>query len=326
MPEPARLWRLGLVAFAGAAAFAVRPPALSAQSEDLLALQQQCRGASAQLETVCGEGALALQAGQGMVGLLAAGGGAQIPGAASTFGRRFGGTPRFSLAIRGGIARLGGPDVEGGTLPGGGSSFGYATRVTLAVGLLDGFSVLPTVGGLLSLDVFTDAGLVSLPEGRGFQGGSTSYGVGASLGLLRESFTLPGVTVSVARHGVGDLQLGDRAAGDVIQVDFDPGITSIRGVIGKDLLHLGILAGAGWDRYEGDGTLEVSGVSAVSVSGFTTTRRLYFGGASLNLLLLQLSAEAGWAGGLAPLAARHPGGYDPTGGSLFLSVAGRLTL
>jgi hypothetical protein len=64
----------------------------------------------------------------------------------------------------------------------------------------------------------------------------------------------------------------------------------------------------------------------VSVRDFETTRTLYFGGASLNLLLLQLSTEVGWAGGFDPLAARHPDGYDPTDGSLFFSLAGRLTL
>jgi hypothetical protein len=208
MFDPGRARRLGGILFALIAALLGRAPALDAQNADVVSLQQQCRGTNAQLETLCGEGALALQAGQGMVGLLAAGG-AQIPGAASTFGRRFGGTPRFSLALRGGMARLSGPDVQGGTLAGGGSSSGFTTQATLAVGLLDGFSLLPTVGGLFSLDVFAGAGLLTLPDGRGFQAGRATYGVGASVGLLRESFTLPGVTVSLARRGVGDVQLGD---------------------------------------------------------------------------------------------------------------------
>ena len=195
----------------------------------------------------------------------------------------------------------------------------------LAAGLLDGFSPRPTVGGVLSLDVFAGAGVLFLPEGAGFLGNTTTWGVGANVGLLRESFTLPGITLSAAYRGVGELQLGDRTAGDAIQVVFDPSVTSLRALIGKDLLAFGVLAGVGWDRISSDASLTVAGPGAAS-GDVKSTRPLIFGGASVNLLLVQFSAEGGWAGGFDAVPGRSTSGYDPEDGSLFLSLAGRVTL
>ena len=97
-----------------------------------------------------------------------------------------------------------------------------APQLSLAVGLLDGFSIIPTVGGVLSLDVFATAGTVKLPDSKGFQGGASQLGLGVNVGLLRESFTMPGLSVSVAKRVLGETQLGSRAAGDAIEVRLDP--------------------------------------------------------------------------------------------------------
>jgi hypothetical protein len=233
------------VCFAGLAMLCVRTTSLAAQ-DDVRELAERCAaGPLAGLAETCREGALALQAGHAAVGVVAAGG-AQITGAASTLGRRFGGMPRLSLGLRGGVAFVGTPDVERGLTSGGGSSPAFATQLTLAAGLLDGFSLAPTVGGILSLDAFATASALFLPGARGFDGSVGAWGVGLSLGVLRESFTLPGVTVSLARRNVGEVRLGDRAAGDRLQVDLDPAVTSARALVGKDLLALGVLAGVGW--------------------------------------------------------------------------------
>ncbi len=260
--------------------------------------------------------------------VLAVEGGNPVPGTASTLGMRLATMPRWSLGGRFTVASGTAPDLVNREGTNSRELMPFVLAVDGSVGVLPGWNPASTVGGVGSLDVLYGAAIVPFvaSDDLGAFGG-WSWGAGARVGLLRESFTLPGVTVSVARHGAGDVQLGDRGAGDQIQVDLDPGITSVRALIGKDLLALGILVGVGWDRYAGDATLQVAGASGpVTVSGFEATRRLYFGGASVNLLLLQLSTELGWAGGFDPLAARHPDGYDPTGGSLFLSIAARLTL
>jgi hypothetical protein len=246
-------------------------------------------------------------------------------------GRRFGGTPRISASVRGAFLDADIPDIRGGSPPLAGRALrGLTTQATLALGLLDGFSLIPTVGGVLSLDVLAAAGVVLLPSGPGFRDDPTFWGLGANLGLLRESFTMPGVSVSAAWRHLGELRLGERAAGDAIEVLSSPAVFSVRAVLGKDLLALGVVAGLGWDRYGSDATLVVPGPGGAarqaSADGLSTARMLGFGGVSLSLLVLQLSAEAGWAQGFDAVPGRASGGYDPESGALFLSAAGRLTL
>jgi len=293
-------------------------------------LAVQCGGADPALVEQCREGVLALQAAQSGIGLLAAGG-AQIPGASSTVGRRFGGTPRFSGSLRGGLVRAPLPDVRGGPPPLANRTFlGWGGQGSLALGLFDGFSLIPTIGGVLSVDAFATAGLLLLPGGNGFGGNPVTWGLGANVGLLRESFTMPGVTLSAAYRAVRPVTLGERAAGDVVEVRLDPAVTSVRGVVGKDLLAFGVLAGMGWDRYRSDGTLAVTGPGAATgqttFDGFTSDRTLFFGGLSASFLVLQLSAEAGWARGFGQVSGRARTGYDPGSTTFFLSTAGRLTL
>ena len=304
--------------------------------EDVEELARACGGTSALLGH-CRESALAVQAGQGAVGLAAAGG-SQLPSTASTLGRRFGGTPRFSWSLRGTLAHSDLPDVGGsGAAPWEGEgSPAFGVQGSLALGVFDGFSLLPTVGGLFSLDVLGAAGLLLLPDDQGFQDDPRFFGLGVRVGILRESFTTPGVTVEATRRWVGDLALGDFSAGDRMEADLDPTVTSVRALAGKDLLSLGILAGVGWDRYSSEGELRAEELEenefcaqscpVTPFEGFQSDRLLFFGGAALNLLLLQLSAEGGWAQGFDAPAGRPEGGYDPGDSSLFLSLTARLTL
>ena len=295
--------------------------------EDVASLTERC--APAVLEAVCQEWALTAQAAHADVGLLAAGG-AQLPGASSTLGRRFGGMPRFSWGLRGSLLRgeLPVAGTPATSTPWEGEGYtGLGVHGSLALGLFDGFSPLPTVGGLLSLDVLGSVGYLLLPQGPGFQDDPRYAGAGVRVGLLRESFTLPGVTISAARRWVGEVEV---ASGGVV-ARVDPVVTSVRGVVGKDLLSLGFLAGVGWDRYASDGDLGFpapcpGSCSLTSFEDLRSERVLFFGGASLNLLLLQLSAEGGWARGFEQPEGRSQGGYDPGSGTPFLSLAARLTL
>ena len=52
---------------------------------------------------------------------------------------------------------------------------------------------------------------------------------------------------------------------------------------------------------------------------------MYFAGASLSLLLLQLSLEAGWAGGFERVPGTAGDAFDSGGGSAFGSLAVRFT-
>jgi hypothetical protein len=112
-------------------------------------------------------------------------------------------------------------------------------------------------------------------------------------------------------------------------VELSPSETSLRATVGKDVLSVGVLAGVGKDWYSGSATLqqrEVTGnVISATDNGFGHSRSLVFGGLSLNFLILQVSAEAGWAHGFSAVAGQQGSNFDPAAGTLFGSLALRLT-
>ncbi len=326
-----------LLALATASLAAAAP--LAAQ-DSAPAVADQCATGSPAVGPECLEAMLAFQAVEGLVGL-AGSGGAALPGSSSTLGRRVGSQPRLAAAIRVGGVPGAVPDLQsrtpGGTLSGAQRDvFASVVQGTVSAGLFDGFSPLPTVGGLLSLDVEASAGRVFLPGNEGFDGGTTLLGLGLRLGVLRESFTLPGVTLSVRRRWAEKVSLGspDDPQGTGAAVDVTT--TSLRLTAGKDLLSLGLLGGVGYDRYDADGRIQAAhygspsqggdAFGAADVNGFTTHRTLAFAGVSYTFLVLQLSAEGGWARGFPSVAGREGAAYDPSDGRFFGSLAARLTL
>ena len=100
-------------------------------------------------------------------------------------------------------------------------------------------------------------------------------------------------------------------------------------MVGKDLFAVGLLVGAGWGVYSTAARIGV----ADDLAGYVTvearlkaSRLLFFGGASLNFLVLQLSAEFGWAKGFSAPSGYAGAAFDPTRGSVFGSLAARLTI
>jgi hypothetical protein len=287
-----------------------------AQSAEVLAGQCAAAGGDA---TLCARAAGAGRDLSVYVGALA-GPGPELAGQASTLGRRLGG-PRFGAALR-----VGGLDA---TLPSLAtvsgaeeSRFVPSAQATFALGLFDGFGLLPTVGGLLSLDVVAAGSLLFLPADR-FGGRAQTLSVGARVGILRESFTLPAVTLSVSRRFGSEIRLGDVTAGDQSHVRLVPGITSLRATIGKDLFAFGVLAGVGWDDFSAETTVRASNGSG----GFTShtdvlegSRRTYFGGLSKQVgIFLWLAADVGWVSGFAPVSAGA--GSSPQVGRSFFGSA-----
>ncbi|HSG08483.1 MAG TPA: hypothetical protein VLA36_09000 [Longimicrobiales bacterium] len=311
-----------------AVAFVATSHPLQAQSVD--ALGQRCVALGAPVLR-CTELAVAARSLQGDAGLLA-GLGSEVSGSAGTLGRRLGITPRVSVGARAAFAHLALPDLaDPGTEPSREASFVVpAVHGGVAVGLFDGFSVLPTVGGLLSLDLVGQANVTFLPTGEGFDGRTAGFSVGARVGILRESFTLPGVSVSIARRSLGTVRFGDAAGPGGGAVEVDPTVTSIRATVGKDLLSVGVLLGMGWDRYGGSASvragLEDGAVVQASSTSFENRRTLVFGGASMNFLVLQLSAEAGLARGFGAVNGYRGTPFDAARSTAYGSLAFRLTL
>lgn len=251
-----------------------------------------------------------------------ASGGNPVAGTASTLGKRMAGMPRVSVVIRrvSGSADL--PDGAGA----GGSTGATAWTGDVAVGVLDGLSPMTTVGGLFSLDLLGSVGVVQFPSADGFRSRTpVSWAAGARLGILRESFTMPGVSLSVMNRRTGRLTFGDAALETRdLHVRLDRVSTwSTRAVVGKRLGLFGFTGGFGWDRHSGRGIWRVRAAdgtpTSFSFDSLHARRTLVFGGISWTTLVFNLSAEVGHQSGTAgATGAAANGGW-------FYGLAARLT-
>ena len=302
-----------------------------ASAQDLTPLVMQCAsGGSPELLTSCQSAVLAAQAIRGGIAVTHTTG-AELSGSSSTIGRRLGRTPRVSIDLRLRMARFSMPDILGGGtgVAADNAVNVYGVKGSVAVGVLDGLSLMPTVGGILSLDLLASASLLFLGASDGFLGNEGLISVGGRLGIFRESFNLPGVTVSAMQSFGQQVDWTNAANGE--QIDTDISTTSVRAVIGKDFFTLAVLAGMGWDWDRGEMGVQVPDPAAPGgpgiglLDGLTTRRPVYFAGVSITRLVWTLSVEGGWAGGYDGLAG-YPGVYDPGAITPFVSVAARLTI
>lgn len=272
----------------------------------------------------CYRVALALQAARAGVGLASAGG-ATLPGTNATLGTRTLGAvphvPRVAVVVRGGVTRA--PFYHSDV--GSETTTIRALRAEVGLGLFDGFRVVPSVGRILSVDVTVDGSWLDLPSGGDefcCPSSVKGFGVGVRVGLVGESPSLPGVTVSAGRRWLGDTHAD--FADDPFEFgnagsSFETVVTSVRGTVGRDFLAWGFLGGVGWDRYEGDAELLVPGSGQFEANDVRSERLLFFGGLSFDVLILELSGEAGWARGFDDDRPRR-GDFDPSDSTFWASL------
>jgi len=222
-------------------------------------------------------------------------GAAALPGTATALGRRFGSTPRIALAARMGVVRFDRIDPDRWSSAGRTAGWTPVFGASAGVGVFDGFSVAPTVGGVLGIDLLGDVSTVRLPSGDGFEEASLAWGYGIRVGLLRESFTLPGASLSLMRRSGSAFRL-EGAEG---VLDADVTTTSVRAAIGKELLGFGLSGGVGWDRASAEGTLQANPSGApgptVAFDGEDDTRFVIFGGVTRTFLVTSVGADFGWS-------------------------------
>ncbi len=276
------------------------------------ALWSDCiAGRPSSIHSLCADAALGLQALHGGVGLQMTAGGA-LPASPSTAGHRMERSPRIILDGGGSwstfrhpnLARSGGP----GPTPDKRTHLTGA-RIAAVVGLFDGFSPAPGVGGVLAVDLVGTIQWVRVPSSPATAGSSVGWGGGLRLGVFRESFSLPGVTLSSLFHRAGKLEFGI-TEGDGALATLDPSVTSTRLTVGKDLWPVGLSVGAGWDRYRGEGRIEArsgsSGPGAIlarsSLRKLSMNRRYVFVGANITWIVSQIAAEVTWGRKGSPLA------------------------
>ena len=299
---------------------------VSAQEATVLA--SRCLVVTAQPIDWCEELAVAAHALRAGLSFIDAGG-TDVPGSSSTLGTKLGSVPRFSASLRPTLGRFKSPRVTGSVRSDVDEQTLWVPGVqgTIVLSVANGFSVLPTVGGILALDLVGSASYLKLP-GPEFDGNTGSIGIGARLGLLRESFTMPGLSVSIMHRALGEARYGDSMAGDDAEIEFSLSTTSARAVIGKDLMVMGFFAGVGWDWLRGNMRITAprsGGGDTPAKDGFVDKRTVYFGGTSWSFLILQASVEVGWSSGFGDLPDRT-GRFDPSSRPLFASVALRVTL
>lgn len=332
--------RRKILAVAVAAAGLVLWPAAAVGQEK--ALVQRCSAVAAR-EPVSPDGvrfcnlvAQAIEIAQPVVGLAATGGN-PVPGTASTMGMRLGALPRFSLAARatGVFADL--PPILDFRDRGENGVFVPSLNVDGAIGILSGLSLAPTVGGVGSLDGLLSVGVVPLPGGDdGFRDSPWTVGAGLRLGILRESFTMPGISVTGMYRRVGGFTFGDRDLRmDDSFFDMNMGIWSLRGTVGKRIAFLGLTLGAAYDHYSSDVEFAfrdpegmAPGPIRISVDDFENDRFALFGNVSWTLLILNLVAEFGWQSGADAVPAPLPANidFDAEGSRFFGSLALRLSI
>ncbi|MGB0542714.1 MAG: hypothetical protein ACPGPI_03290 [Longimicrobiales bacterium] len=301
--------------------------AAPAYGQTLAQLTSACVGAGGSAR-LCTGAAVGAQAFQSQVGLLA-GTGVEVPGTATTLGTRVGGGPRLAFSVRAGLVDMTFPDLSDPLVTREGGSIATTIHGRVSAGLFEGIQLMPTVGGFLSLDVFGQASLLFLPEGEGLSEGARSYSAGIRVGVLREGFTVPGVSLSVAKRFPDDL--ARLSAGGPGGFELSSDVTSYRATVGKDLFAVEWLVGLGYEEYDGEVTIDVAntgeqGGRARVTGPVHSDRLMYFGGASTTFgIVLTLSVEAGWAEGFDAVSG-WDGPHDPTSSTLFGGLSARLTL
>ncbi|MEX2529566.1 MAG: hypothetical protein WD960_02240 [Gemmatimonadota bacterium] len=315
--------RSGLLA--GALSLALLPllpgtGAIAAQS-GARALATACaQSGGAGVADACADGALAAHALMGGLGLLSAAGGA-IPVSPSTVGHRIQGSPRFIVDGGLGFVSFRHPDLN--AAPGSGllarRSNLASGRLTATVGIFDGFSPAATVGGVGSVDGVASIRIHRIPSSPGLSSTATALSAGVRLGIFRESFSLPGVTLTMMHHRLGRVRYGDMASSGA-RVNVEPRVNSLRLEVGKDMLALGVTGGVAWDRISGDARVSASWEGAQGESGtrrIREDRRYLFAGLNYTWLVTQIAGEVAWAPGRTPSnPLRGSGSFEAGGGGL----------
>ncbi|HYW10954.1 MAG TPA: hypothetical protein VE871_03330 [Longimicrobium sp.] len=335
-----------------AAACAFAAP-LAAQND----INTVCGTVPAQARDECAIVAQAVDAAQPQLGILMAGGN-PILGTASTGGVRLGLIPRVSFTGRVNVVAARLPDIrelEGGEA----QEFAVpapAVGANVSVGVTQGFSLAPMIGGFGAIDLLGSVSVLPLSLLDDFGDNAFSWGAGARVGLIRESFVTPGVSVSLMYRDLGDVTFGEvcegtetpsplapadpnrracASGGDFGEIDFGLSNWSGRAAVSKRLLGLGLTAGVGYDKFDTDanfafGTPVVAGAREIyrfNDVAVDNDRWSAFLDASFTVLVASLVAEVGWMQGADAIQGfPSTSDFDPGQGTWFGSLGARLSL
>lgn len=319
------------------AALAIVPLALGfgqARAQDGITLAS-C-GASAFAPDACYRSAQALASAYPQVGIAAAGG-SPVLGTEGTRGVTLGLIPKTTGTLRLNAARIRLPELRSGASSETRTGVAMVAKIETATRLFDG-GASGTVTGIGSLDLLLDAGV--LPATGVLKRSATELGAGARLGLVRETFGLPGVALSAmvrhtARTAYGD-DCGGGATGECAgtgagELAFSVTDVAARLTVGKRVGPVGLLGGAGLDRFSTHGDFayrDTLPTSHALDARWHDTRWSLFADLSCALTVGSLVLEGGWMSGGDAIDGYTPGsgGFDPGQGTAFGSVGLRISL
>ena len=226
-------------------------------------------------------------------------GGNPVPGTASTLGMRLGSRPRISVSGRIALVPVELPPLlDAGRNEGSGALLpGVGVRAT--IGVLNGFSPMATVGGVFSVDAIAGLSWAALPSGDGFPDDAWGWAVGLRVGALRESFTLPGVSLTGSWARSTDVRFGD-PEGATTDGALEGPISNLNATLAvtKRIARIGVTAGAAWDRYAGDVRVSYASVPGGPVTRLdaeaVTRRWSGFASATYTSLVFHTTVELGW--------------------------------
>jgi hypothetical protein len=327
-------------------------------------LEGACAGVPAVHADRCVATAQAAASMQPALGIAIAGGNPTL-GSTGAGGARLFGVPGLSASFRVNVTPIRIPDVtqenDATTPPPLTQSL---TAVTVAVGGTVSMGITQGVGGVGAVDLLASGTYLPFDlvnrEVYKTQSAQFAWGAGARVGLLRESATLPGVSVSVMRRQVGAVQIanvceGDdlpdptgtdtppstlcRSDGDVGDFNLDLAGWSTRAAVSKAVGPVGLAAGVGYDRYESEVGLDIRGGEIGA--GQTGAQRIYhrpsrslessrwsaFLDVAARVPVGSIAAELGWMqGGDALPGFSADSDFDPGAGTFFGSLGFRLAL
>jgi hypothetical protein len=150
-------------------------------------------------------------------------------------------------------------------------------------------------------------------------------GYGVRIGVLRGSFPVPSVSVSVMKRHVPRIQFGD-VASDPADFATDLNATNWRAVAGMRVLFADVAAGVGIDHYTSTAIIhyqDITGVQTVTLD-LKNTRQVLFADAGLTMGLVKLVAEVGYQTGTDQSFSTTFSDFDPKAGHVFWGAGLRI--
>jgi len=297
------------------------PPLLAAQ-------EPQCQNANPQAQAACNTMVDATKVFHPLAGMIVSGGN-PVLGTAGPLG----GFGHVSATLRVNAIKASLPNPDSAAQNPVPSSFdGYfpAPVIEAAVGLYGGQG-----GGLLSIDGLASAVLLpaSRVPGMSVDSGAPKIGdialgigYGVRIGLLRGSFPVPAVSVSVMKRHVPRIQFGDVSANDPADFATDLSATNWRATAGMRVLFADVAAGIGVDHYTSAAIIHYrDGLFTRTVTlDLANTREVLFANAGLTMGPVKVVAELGYQTGTDQSFSTTFSGFDPKAGHVFWGAGLRL--